>query len=253
VVLAMVLLVATGCGTRNGSAAPGTLWQRTFLSTAVTGGGQPRELVPGTRIRLVFGAGHLRADAGCNQLTWQAGVNGDRLVLSGPAATEMGCTPDRLAQDTWLSTFLSAGPAWELDGDNLTLRTGGSEIRLVDRRVADPDRPLEGTRWLVRSIVDGQQTASLPTGVQAELTLGRNGHVTGSTGCDTLSGTASRHGDTITFSTVTTSGKPCTGDAGGVQTAMLAVLDGDATVHIDGAQLTLLDDAGRGIHLQAAD
>ena len=251
-VLAMVLLLATGCGARRGPAAAGALWQRTFLSTAVSDGGQPRELVAGTRIRLVFGDRHLRADAGCNQLAWQVGVNGDRLVLTGASATEMGCSPERLAQDTWLSTFLSAGPTWQLDGDNLTLRTGGSEIRLVDRRVADPDRPLEGTRWLVRSIIDGQQTGSLPTGVQAELTFDANGHVTGSTGCNTLSGSANRHGNTVTFSTVTTSAKPCTRETSGVQTAMLAVLDGDATIHIDGAQLTILDEAGRGIHLEAA-
>ena len=39
-----------------------------------------------------------------------------------------------------------------------------------DREVADPDRPLEGTRWVVDGIVAGDAVLSIPAGVTAALT-----------------------------------------------------------------------------------
>ena len=36
-------------------------------------------------------------------------------------STEMACEPPLMAQDQWLSNFLTSGPTYTLDGDTLTL------------------------------------------------------------------------------------------------------------------------------------
>ena len=41
-----------------------------------------------------------------------------------------------------------------LDGDRLTLHSAATTIQLVDRRVADPDRPIEGTVRQLDGIID---------------------------------------------------------------------------------------------------
>ncbi|NJC69062.1 META domain-containing protein [Planosporangium thailandense] len=251
VVLTTVLVAAGGCAAKGGSAAPQPLWQRTFLSTAVTEHGQPRPLVAGTRIRLTFDNGRVQAHAGCNQLAGQARVDGDRLVVSQVMSTDMACGPEGQQQDAWLSSFLTAGPNWQLDGDHLTLRTVQAELRLTDRRSVDPDRPLVGTRWTVESILGGQQTSSIPAGVTAYLTFDPNGRVTGSTGCNTLSASARRDGDTVTFDAVTVTKRACDGDAARVESAVLAALTGRAAIHIAADTLTITQPDGHGLGLRA--
>ena len=73
VLLAILGLAATGCGNEAGprSVPPSdtTLSGRTFLSTQVTAGGQPKALVPGTRIQVTFHDDRrVTVTAGCNQL-----------------------------------------------------------------------------------------------------------------------------------------------------------------------------------------
>ena len=146
------------------------LWGREFLSTAVTEHGRIRPLVPGTRLRLAFEDGDVRAYAGCNHLTGRALVDGRRLAVERFASTDMACDPVRQEQDAWLASFLAAGPTWRLDGDDLVLGGGGTEIRLTDRSVAEPDRPLRGTRWVVDAVI-GNQAATILETVDCATTL----------------------------------------------------------------------------------
>jgi hypothetical protein len=56
--------------------------RRTFLSTAITDGGAPHDLVAGTRIRLTFGTdGQLGVSAGCNMMGGSYRLDGDILRL----------------------------------------------------------------------------------------------------------------------------------------------------------------------------
>ena len=87
------------------------------------------------------------------------------LVVPGMAMTEMACEPAALMdQDTWLSAVLTSRPTVALDGDTLTLTADGAVITFVDREVADPDRPLEGTTWNVEGLVSNDAVSSIPAG-----------------------------------------------------------------------------------------
>ena len=67
-------------------------------------------------------------------------------------------------------SVVDARPEVVLDGDVLVLRTATAELRFLDRKVADPDRPLEGTRWRVTGLFDPQVASSIAA-PQGELVL----------------------------------------------------------------------------------
>jgi heat shock protein HslJ len=164
----------------------------------------------------------------------------------------MACEAALEQQDARLASFLSAGPTWRLDGDVLVLSTGDTEIRLVDRRTADPDRPLWGTRWVVDSIIDNQSAASVPAGREAFLTLDANGRIEGFTGCNTFGGDAAEQDGRITFSKIFSTRMACVGDLGRLESAVLAVLDGEVNAQVEADRLTLTRPDGRGLRLRAA-
>ncbi len=117
------------------STLPNPLAGRIWMSTAVTVTGAAWPLVPGTRIRLIFGDGTLAVDAGCNMLSFPLTVMGDRLVTGEALSTLIGCSPEREAQDEWVAEILGNGdPGWVVADRTLTLTAG--DVRIVFEAVA---------------------------------------------------------------------------------------------------------------------
>jgi heat shock protein HslJ len=251
--LCAVALLVVGCGGGQGSAAqPGgsssaaDLIGRTFLSTSVTEGGQPRELVPGTKVSLWFAEdGRLVANAGCNTMTGQVRLDGGKLETpDGLSMTEMGCDAPRHAQDEWLATLLQSGPSWRVDGDELVLTSGQTELVLLDRAVAEPAPPVEGTKWLLETIYAGETASSAPTGPYL---IFADGRVTGSTGCNDLGGPATITGSNIEFGPINMTRKGCPDDLVPVEQAMVAVLQGTVPFEVEHGQLILNPGAQQGL------
>lgn len=257
--LALTALVLAACGSDDGDDAPVAdpeppptapaptteappvfdLDGREFLSTSVEG----YDLVGDTVIRLTFDDGSLSANAGCNTIFGGYTVNGDRLSVSTIGTTEMACEQDLMVQDRWLTDILALEPILELDGDTLTLRgAGGAVIEFLDRTVADPDRPLEGTRWVLDGIRTADAVSSVPEGVTASIAIDDDGTARVEAGCNTGSSSVEIADDTITFGPLALTRMMCEPDAMDVEAAMTAVLDGEATYTIDATRLTL--DAG---------
>jgi heat shock protein HslJ len=263
--LLVFVLSAAACGDPGQPARASTSvdqagepWGRAFLSTSVTENDQPRPLVEGTRIRLTFSDDHhLGAQAGCNSMGGPAEISegeDTRLVVGDLATTEMGCDPARHAQDDWLARFLTSRPTWQLDGPRLTLEQGGTRIELTDREVADPDRPLRGTRWVVDTIVGSQAASSVPAGAEAYLVFGDEGF-TGSTGCNQMSGTSAVDSASgrITFSDVISTKMACDDDRMRLERAVVSVLDGQVAYDIEADRLRLDHPSGNGLGLRASD
>jgi heat shock protein HslJ len=173
------LFVACGDDTR--ADADERLDGREFLSQSVDG----HSLVPGTRIRLSFEGGQIGARAGCNLLGAPYAVTGGRLVVQGDGmtTTDMGCDPARHAQDEWLAEFLRDAPRLDLDGDSLTLTTTDATLHLIDRVIADPDRPLLRTQWRVDTVIDGDAASSVPAEHPVTLEFDNGKLTAASAGC----------------------------------------------------------------------
>src|SRR5918994_5779138 len=107
-----LLLVLAGCG--NESSASGSLKGKTYLSTAVTEDGKPKQLVGNSQVRLTFtDDGRLIADAGCNSMQSPVDTGDGKLAMDDNLAmTAIGCDAPRHAQDDWLAKILPAEPAW---------------------------------------------------------------------------------------------------------------------------------------------
>ncbi len=267
VLLALLALLAlAGCGRATGTTSTTTEKAgptgHTYLSTEVTEAGTPRTLAPGTRIRLEFTEDdRLAVDAGCSSMGGSVALKDDRLAVGEIAGTDIGCDARRHAQDQWLTSFLAAGPAWQVSGHRLVLTADrphqGTRIVLLDRSVADPDRPLLGTRWDVTTLVDGDtasDTASTTArSTDAHFVFSKDDEMVGSTGCNGMGGRVTHTRTHLTFGAIITEARGCLDDRARVQEHVMAVIQsGDPVAyHVDGDQLTLDGPDGNGLVLKA--
>jgi heat shock protein HslJ len=253
IAIALGVLLLVGCGSRAGSGGLSDLRGRTFLSTGVTENGQAKPLVAGTRIRLSFDEEGRRigANAGCNHMGGDARVEGGRLVAGDMAMTAMGCDGGRGEQDAWLAKFLADKPTIRSSGTELVLANNTTEIRLLDRTVADPDRPLIGTRWVVQSVIDRETASSIPQGAVAQLQLNADGTFTGNTGCNNMGGGAVVAGANIRFAGVFTTKMACEEGRMRLEQIVLSVLHDTVSYEIEADQLRLRDASGKGLDLRA--
>ncbi len=223
-----------------------TVEGRTFLSIAVDGHG----LVPGSQVRLSFEGGQLGISAGCNSMSGGYTIEDGHLLIGNLATTEMACDAALMQQDQWLAAFLD-GATLSLDGETLTLANDGATVTLADRHVTDSDRPVDGTTWVLDSlIVGGDAVASIPAGVRASITIA-DGQVRVETGCNTGTGTVAVSDGALAFGPLALTKMACGADAMSVEQAMLDALTREATYTIDAGTLTVRSGAN-GLVFKAA-
>ncbi|MGW4481480.1 META domain-containing protein [Rhodococcus triatomae] len=252
-VLAIVAAALAACS-ESGSAASDSpqsdLFGRTFVSTTVDGA----QIPGGGPVTLEFiEPDRIAGTAGCNRATGTADFSGGTIVTGPLATTMMACMGEKADSDQWLASFLAAAPAWDLDGDTLTLRTEASTVTLLDRKVARPDRPLTGTTWVVDTTITPLAVTSSVAIEKAAATLqiADDGTVTGSTGCNSFTGRAEVSGETVTFGPLATTRRACVPELAEVEQAVLATLTGTATATVESDRLQLMNTNGTGLGLRA--
>ncbi len=228
------------------TSAPG-LDGHTYLSTGVQG----VTLVPGTRISLTFKDGNLQASAGCNSMGGSYTLTGDRLTTAGMFMTEMACQEPRMQQDQWFATFI-AGVKVTQDGNTLTLDDGKvTTLTLLEKEVATPDQPIEGTLWVLDGIVTGDSVSSVPQGVTASIRI-VDGNLELNAGCNKGGGPVTVAADALTFGPLVLTKMACEGPGAAVEGAMTAVLTGTVPYSIDADSLTL-DAGANGLMFKTAN
>jgi heat shock protein HslJ len=252
-----VLLSLASCGSADGgedtssdSADPGDPTTGTppagvadhdWVSTAVTKDDSEQPLVAGTRIELSFPEGQIAASAGCNSFSGTADWEGNTLVVTGMGGTEMGCDPKLMAQDEWLTGFLTSSPSVVVEDDRLTMTGGGTVVTFVDREVAIPDAALEGTTWVLDGIGTGGDdgaVSSVPAGVTSTLTI--DGDKLGvQPGCNTGGGSVTVTDDTLDVGPIFTTKMFCGGARTEVEQTVLGVLTGQVDYKLDESTLVL--------------
>lgn len=225
---------------------------RTFVSTGVTSGGQPKALVNGTTIRLTIGTDNVIAvQAGCNTISGRVRLDGTTLVATDDLAmTAIGCPANLSEQDGWIYGFFRGRPTWKLTGSDLVLTGGDLALMFTDRAVAEPARALFDTKWTVDTIVgSGGSASSVPSGEPATMTFTRDNGVNGYNGCNWFGGPATVAGDQITFGVLSSTDRACNGAAGALEVDLMNILDGTVTYRIEGDRLILEKPDGSGLRL----
>ena len=259
--LAAVLLTACagpaapGGGTDPEAAAPPEVllggWE------LVSGHGPDGEVVPqdGHPMTLEIDRDAWGGNGGCNRYSGSVTVVGDELTMLEVAVTSMACMEDGVmeAEAAYLAAF-SAVDRWDLDGDRLTLT--GPEAQLEFTRAAPvADAPLLGTTWQLAELIsgDGPDAAVSSVWTDAELVLGEDGRLSGSTGCNRMMGGFELDGEMLVLEPVATTRMACTDDGVAEQERqVLAVFDADAlTVELEGDRLVLRSPDGSALGYRA--
>ncbi|MFJ4874434.1 META domain-containing protein [Streptomyces sp. NPDC088745] len=214
--------------------------------------------------------GAVKGNYGCNSFTGRATVKGDTVTLDKLLSTQMACDVQdfELAMRKAFKEPLKAA----VDGDRLTLTTAtGDTLALTSRPKKEPAAPLAGTRWTVTSFSDrktvdgggggdggggdgGSTASTVPADLagKAHLTFGKDGSLSGRTGCNSLTGTAKESGGKLVLGRVATTRRMCQGAAGEVEKKILKVLTGTVSYTVDGRALSLTSPAGAGLEATAA-
>jgi heat shock protein HslJ len=252
-VLAAATLAACGSTADSVSSDPPTSQPdsspagRTYVSTGVAG----HTLVDGTTVTLTFGDdGNLSVQAGCNTLGTTYTIEDGKLVADNFGGTEMGCDEPRHAQDTWIGDFLSSRPTVTTEGDELILVRGDTTLTLRDREVVQPDKPLEGTTWVVDTIVDGDAASSVSPEPKVYVTFA-DGKVEGSDGCNGFGGPAEIGSGTVTFGEIVTEQKACATNSPARDPLHNLFEAGTVDTVSDGDRLTLSAPGGNGLGFRA--
>jgi heat shock protein HslJ len=110
---------------------------------------------------------------------------------------------------------------------------------------------IQGTRWRVDAILPGKTKLPVPAKVKAFLSIDKNGKLTGSTGCNTLSASVKVTANQLALNAIAATEKACTQDVMDVEGTMLGTLQKTVSYQIDGTGLTLTGPGGKGLHLKA--
>lgn len=257
IVAVLLLLVLAGCGGRGAASEqppaqqPDPLRGKTFLATAVTEDGKPRQLAPQTELSVEFTEdGRLIASAGCNMMQGEVDTaDGTLTVEGGLSTTQMGCDAALHAQDEFVGGVLSANPTWELTGGRLTIRTGTTVFDMAQKD--ETKRDLEGTTWVLDTLVEGQAASSMPAGAP-EVTLVFDGKkVVAETHCNGYTAEYTVAGDTITFTPGMSTLMACAPEIMQGEAAVADALRDEVTYEITADRLTFTHPSGKGIGLHA--
>ena len=240
-------LVLGACGSDDSSGSVPDVDGREFISTEMVG----HQLVDGSTIRLAFEDGSVAANSGCNSMSGGYSFDGDILQVEMMAMTEKGCDEALMDQDAFLSGFLTSGPTVAVDGDEMTLMSGEEQITFLDREVADPDRPLEGTLWIVDGIVSDDAVSSTPDGSPEATLMIEDGQANVDTSCNSATTTVEVTETTLTFGPMATTLMLC--EFHDLETAVLTTLSGEVEYEIEAGRLSIRHPDGTGLEFRTAE
>ncbi len=211
---------------------------KTYLSQTVTG----ITLADGAVVRISFNDGRISVSGGCNGMGADVAFEGDTLTVGPMMSTQMACDQPLMDQDGAVAAFLAADPTATVDGDTLTLTSGDVTMTLLDREVADPDRPLADTAWTVTGVISSDAISSGWGSAVATLTI-VDGQAQVNTGCNSgfATVTVDEAAGTITFGPLALTKKMCDDDAMRLEQEVSRVLTGTATYTIEAGSLTLMN------------
>jgi len=261
--VALAVLVGAGCGdddditagggpasdpgpTEPGAAEPGATEPAPAADDPLAG---RTFVVEGPRIgaaaavTLTFRDGAVSAETGCNQLSGQYRVAAGTLTVTDLVGTEMGCEPDLMAQEDSVRAFLQTpSEITEADG-RLALAGEAATWTLLEQ--GEPEaQDLVGPTWVLDTVGEGGgadgTAGSVPAGVSAAMTFAADGTYEVSAGCNAGPGTYVEAGAGIyQLDPPTLTKRRCDDAAMEVEAAVLAVLDGEVSVSIQGNRLTI--------------
>jgi len=248
VLLLLGVLALAACGTDAGAGGGTADVEGEWRLTGGTTGGAELSQPSGTQATLELTGDEARGTAFGNSWFATVRLDGSSFSLDGIGRTEMGSAPEVMAAESAYLAALGDVRTVAVRGDELVLTGDGVELRFT--RVAPvPDSPLEETRWVLESLVDGD-IASSTLGEPAVLELRRDGALTASTGCRSVDGSWRSEGDALVLDAAYDM-FGCPPPVDRQDEHVLGVFAARPVASIDADRLTLTAPDGRGLVYRA--
>jgi heat shock protein HslJ len=232
----LLLLALAGCASSQ-SASGGTLTGQVWALTDLAG----KAPLTDTGLTIQFNTdGTVGGSSGCNQYSGTYTASGSSLTINSPlASTMMMCAGPVMVQESAYQAAIGTVKAYTVSGDKLTLY-GPNNTEIANYKAASQD--LAGTSWQVIGYNNGKQAVtSVVAGTEMYIDFGKDGSITGGSGCNTYSGPYTVTGNQIQIGPLASTMMAC-GDPPGImeqEQQYLAALGTAATYQIEGNVLEL--------------
>jgi heat shock protein HslJ len=231
-------LILSGCGPFAAQQGGNLDLTRTMWNLSSLLG---KELVAGSSITAELTAdGKISGSSGCNQYAGVYKVEGNRILISSPlSSTMMACSQEIMDQETAYLEALSETRLFTASQDQLTFKdAGGTDLMVFNAQTQD----LADTSWEVISYNNGQQAVtSVLAGTTITAQFGKDGTLSGNSGCNDYSGLYTVTGNQIKIGPLGSTRKACADPAGVMdqEAQYLAALETTAVYKIEGKVLEL--------------
>jgi heat shock protein HslJ len=243
ILVAAILVV--GCGESTSSPVDVSgVWQ-------LTGGtvdGAPFPVVPDAPVTLSVAGSEIGGRSPCNHYGGRIVVDGGGSRFEMTSMTAMACEQPVMAAEAVFVAALPRIRGATLDGDRLILAGTGVELTF-DRLPPVPVADMVSRDWVLESLISGDM-ASSPAGEPATLRLEASGTIGGSTGCRTFRGRWVLANGGVMPTDFGMDQTECPPQLAEQDSHVVGVLEG-FRVSVDGQQLTLAGDRGRGLIYRA--
>lgn len=244
-VLLLSLLVAACGGDRDAGGEPVeiTTWQL----TSGTVDGVALVLVAGYPVTFRVEDDQVGGTAACNQYGGRVILDGNTVSFpEGFFQTEMACgDPGVMELEAAFLGALSRVTGSAAGGGELRLSGDGVDLRFSAVE-PEPDAALIGTLWNLDTLIEGDAASTVAS--PATLHIDDQGKVTGSTGCNSMSGT---YQAATGFSPLATTKIACEPSVMDQESLVLAVLAGDPILTIEGSTMTVTASDGSALLYRA--
>jgi heat shock protein HslJ len=230
----MTILLLSACSTSGSSQ---NLTDNIWLLSELNG----QAPITGSAITAEFDEdGRVSGSSGCNNYSTSYTVDGNQLTFSEPmASTMMACPEPIMEQERDYTQALADTATFEITNDGLILKdSNGDEVARFDA----VDQALEGTSWQVMSYNNGKGgVTSLIIGTEISANFGKDGQLTGNSGCNSYFAEYETDGDKINIGTAASTEMACTEPEGVMEQEQqyLAALATAATYKIEGLKMEM--------------
>ena len=228
-------MLVGACSTAGGSG--GTIEGVRWIATSIAVDGSLQAVQEGVTADATFTAGKVAGFGGCNSYSGPARVDGSRLTVGPLASTMMACVDPAMAVEGSYLEALAAVASYTATADKLSLfDKDGREIVVYE---PGPANPLVG-RWTVSGYDDGTSGVVRPmAGAALTAIFAGHGTVSGSSGCNTYTGSYGIDGDQLLFGPLATTKKACPDPIMAQERAFLAALASTSTYAIEAGRAVL--------------
>ena len=188
---------------------------------------------------LFTSGGKVTGSSGCNQYAGTYTTSGQNLQISPTTSTMMACPPEIMDQESAYIKALGDVQTYAVSEDRLALKDrSGKDVLIYKAQSQD----LAGTSWVVTAYNNGKQAVtSVLSGTTLTAEFGKDGNLSGSSGCNTYNGAYKVNGSQITIGPLASTRMACADPAGVMDQEMqyLSALQSAATYQIQGNTLEL--------------